>query len=534
MNLALLWIDALLITLLWVTGAAAFLGRINRKWVRWPLSWIAVAVPFVVLGGFLASTVVIRRTLEIGNALFHYVGGLIIGFVVGTILILWRASRRTADSRPAAVSWRRGPLVLGWLVTIVIGYMTITNMDLTLRARCALLSTQLNTLYIAMSPAIVSDSQNAATLYEQAFQRLKDDSHEQDVQNPPTGNNETFDPNEPATIAFLSRHTRTLALLREAAAMPGCRFEQDVKDLNVTMDLSGLNECRNAANVLALDAREEIARGNAAPAIADCAAILGMSRHIGRRPLLVASLVGIGIDAIGNKTLEAALPIVNRPEDLNALHLESLQPFGRAFQQSLWGEERFGLMYYSSMPNNPGAAPKIVADNSQLMASAGIGGSLFRIFFLDLDAYVKLMNNLQNSAVKPYFQVRNHLVYAEGANPHSDILTAIIAPSFNRSFETAARTQAIDVCASTAVAMTKFKLDHGAFPDHLDALVPNYMESVPVDPCDGKPLRLLVNKDRRIIYSVGPDGVDDGGIEGTHGGKGDIVFTLKSAADKHR
>jgi hypothetical protein len=76
--------------------------------------------------------------------------------------------------------------------------------------------------------------------------------------------------------------------------------------------------------------------------------------------------------------------------------------------------------------------------------------------------------------------------------------------------------------------MTRFRLDHGKLPSGLDELVPKYLESIPADPFDGKPLRLAVKEDRRIIYSVGPDGVDDGGVD-IHGkeGKGDVIFTLR-------
>jgi hypothetical protein len=49
----------------------------------------------------------------------------------------------------------------------------------------------------------------------------------------------------------------------------------------------------------------------------------------------------------------------------------------------------------------------------------------------------------------------------------------------------------------------------GALPPTLDALVPEYLDEVPRDPYDGKPIRYSAEK--RIIYSVGMDGVDSGG-----------------------
>jgi hypothetical protein len=78
--------------------------------------------------------------------------------------------------------------------------------------------------------------------------------------------------------------------------------------------------------------------------------------------------------------------------------------------------------------------------------------------------------------------------------------------------------------------MTRFRLDHGTLPSHLDELVPAYLDAVPLDPFDGHPLRLAVKNDHRIIYSVGPDLVDDGGVDMVQG-KGDVTFTLKPPAN---
>ncbi len=43
------------------------------------------------------------------------------------------------------------------------------------------------------------------------------------------------------------------------------------------------------------------------------------------------------------------------------------------------------------------------------------------------------------------------------------------------------------------------------------ALVPRYLAAVPIDPFDGKRLRWCRLHDGLVIYSVGPDGSDDGG-----------------------
>jgi hypothetical protein len=58
--------------------------------------------------------------------------------------------------------------------------------------------------------------------------------------------------------------------------------------------------------------------------------------------------------------------------------------------------------------------------------------------------------------------------------------------------------------------------------------VPKYLDEVPADPFDGNPLRMSAKDGGVLIYSIGPDGKDDGGapLDRKHQ-TGDIVFHLK-------
>lgn len=64
----------------------------------------------------------------------------------------------------------------------------------------------------------------------------------------------------------------------------------------------------------------------------------------------------------------------------------------------------------------------------------------------------------------------------------------------------------------TAIALKRFQLKHGNFPEKLSELTPEFLAAVPLDPVDGKPLRYRRNADGTyLLYSVGENGVDDGG-----------------------
>jgi hypothetical protein len=62
------------------------------------------------------------------------------------------------------------------------------------------------------------------------------------------------------------------------------------------------------------------------------------------------------------------------------------------------------------------------------------------------------------------------------------------------------------------LATERFRQAEGKWPASLDQLRPRFLSEVPLDPFDGKPLRYKRLEDGVIVYSVGADGTDNGGI----------------------
>jgi hypothetical protein len=63
-----------------------------------------------------------------------------------------------------------------------------------------------------------------------------------------------------------------------------------------------------------------------------------------------------------------------------------------------------------------------------------------------------------------------------------------------------------------ALAACEFEQDHGRYPREIGELVPAYLPRVPVDPFSGKPIIYRQTADGYLVYSVGPNGIDDGGV----------------------
>ena len=529
MNLELLWIDLLAITLIWLIFWAACIARLKRRWVRRLLMTVAVLVPSAGITAVVILSTLGKFCYHIEPNHFTFCASLAVAFGVCLIPLLHLAFKRIDAATPAAATWRPAPWFLALVAALSIGYMVLLNMDLAVRARCAIASLELRSDYLAMVPAITSEESNAAPLYDEAFAQLQADfEYEQQVHNPPTGDTRTFDPDEPATITYLNKVAPTLALLRQAASLPGCRFDADLRVQLVPLDklLKSLTDSRNAANVLALDAYEANSHGDIARALDDVTAIFRMSRHMGQRPCLVSALIGIGQDSIGHSMLERTLPLVTSKEQLIHLHTDHLMPLSRIMRLGLISDESLGAVFYGDIVGVPLLKP---LPGVEIFRPTGIQATLFRALLLDVDNYLDFMTEVEDDMTQPIYLGQQRATSLQDRAQHN-FLTAIVAPSLNRLPKILGRGETNDSCGQIAIAMTRYRLDHGAWPADLATLIPNYIATIPADPFDGKPLRFITRGGLPILYSVDVDGVDHGGIDSTQNkGKGDWTYALEPA-----
>jgi hypothetical protein len=90
-------------------------------------------------------------------------------------------------------------------------------------------------------------------------------------------------------------------------------------------------------------------------------------------------------------------------------------------------------------------------------------------------------------------------------------LASWFLPAVARQLRTIPGTLAMLRCAAAALALERYRLAHGRWPEGLDGLTPKLLAEVPADPFDGQPLRFRRLEDGVVVYSVGPDGEDNGG-----------------------
>jgi len=90
-------------------------------------------------------------------------------------------------------------------------------------------------------------------------------------------------------------------------------------------------------------------------------------------------------------------------------------------------------------------------------------------------------------------------------------LPGILTTDFESVFLKEATFEAMMLTTKAGLACKIFRDRYGKYPENLEALVPEILDELPIDPFTGKPLVYKVENNELIIYSFGSNEKDDGG-----------------------
>src|SRR6266404_116109 len=105
------------------------------------------------------------------------------------------------------------------------------------------------------------------------------------------------------------------------------------------------------------------------------------------------------------------------------------------------------------------------------------------------------------------------------------VLASITIPNTIKASQATARNQTLVNEALIACALERFHQRHGSYPENLDALVPKYADALPRDIIQGKSFKYRPTADGAfVLYSVGWNEKDDGGVSASNPADGDWVW----------
>ncbi|HUG19128.1 MAG TPA: hypothetical protein VMM56_09140, partial [Planctomycetaceae bacterium] len=90
-------------------------------------------------------------------------------------------------------------------------------------------------------------------------------------------------------------------------------------------------------------------------------------------------------------------------------------------------------------------------------------------------------------------------------------IAAALLPALNQAIDAIDREEVKYRTLLVTLAGQAFYRDQGRFPEVLDELVPGYLDEIPIDTYDGKPLKYRSNPSGPVVYSVSMNTTDEGG-----------------------
>jgi len=262
----------------------------------------------------------------------------------------------------------------------------------------------------------------------------------------------------------------------------------------------------------------------------------GLSNVFESMPRLVEYLGGVSLTAVAELSLQDSLNLIAfTDEQLSSFQhvLRPLQQYQNLFLQALINE-RVGNIYGFSMPMRDHFGPYGTSQTEQLMyIVSSVSGLKDRDSVLLLNIYDQVIETLQLPVERQFEAFKQLELQCKSYSP--------LIHYFLRSTSGLGQMGLVHLrqvgglrCAETALAVERYRLKYGGLPETLEALVPEFLGEVYLDPFDGKPLRYVLRPEGGYtVYSIGQDGRDNGGLgrkERTlfgNTGDGDLTFTVR-------
>ncbi|MEN9665759.1 MAG: hypothetical protein RLZZ326_2122 [Planctomycetota bacterium] len=517
--------------LLWSAACTAAAARSARRRALWLFLGVALPVlallPWLWASGWLAFGARMRPNWfgpVLTVALSALVGGLWIS----------RAGMMTIASSAVAVA-SRWPVIGLFAFAILakaVSFGTLLILDNAVAAEARAMRVEAAAIMQAALPPTVADAENAARLHLQAGAAIAAAPDLTAADGPLA--DPQFDIASPAVGDLLTHHAALVDTIRRAADMPGCRFARDWARPSIEMLLPEMQAMRTEARILALAARRGSFEGRHAEAVADAVRLGNLGRQAGSEPILVSSLVGLAIDGEALSVVADVLPRLG-PGDAALLDDPGLRDLVSAVPsivRAVNGEEAFGLAMFADFADGREDIHAFGRLSSDATPTAGEGHRLafladprmaiYRVFFLpaDLAGYRDRFRKLRSTAARSVDQRQGwpemkRDIDAIDTDPRrgpDGALARLIVPATEAVFRAQSHAVARHRAAEVLLAATRERLAAGALPAAIDSLVPARLPSVPRDPfTSDSPMRAAFEAGEFSVWSVGPNGTDDGG-----------------------
>ncbi len=284
-----------------------------------------------------------------------------------------------------------------------------------------------------------------------------------------------------------------------------------------TTNMMHAQSLRGVNNLLVTEGLMAAEAGDLRTALRDTHAALNAGRALGDEPLLISQLVRTACQGRTLTLLERALAQGEAPEAQLAAFQKALEDERqdvnflaafrgeRALQHETMQDIREGKISLSGMTGAGGTSWE-----DQLKSKAAEAWALTQVDFAD--AWLLRRNTMFIEIFrKPADEWYAAAPGMKLANSDAPQLASLLGAGLDSTLLAAVRNKARVRCSITMLALERYRLANGHWPQALDELCPTFLTAVPNDPYDRQPLRYRKTEDGVMVYSVGPDQADNGG-----------------------
>lgn len=330
----------------------------------------------------------------------------------------------------------------------------------------------------------------------------------------------------------LGENKRALGLLHKGSSVAECRYDINFRR-GLGTDLSALGKIRNGARLLALEAVLAAEQGRPDQAGKSIAAAIELARSARGCPVIIAYLVGIASDGVAINGLGRVLS--RAPMDKPGL-LRCREGFAKtemggdeALESMLAGERCMTSSLFTEWDHWGSKWEHVL----RMYALVGV---LDRDHVFALDATRGWFELMELPAAKrepagraAWNRIEKQLEAPSVLTDYKYPFSSLILIPYSRALGEAARHTVRLRVVRVALSVELFRLKTEGLPEELSALVPDYIDTLPEDPFDPAGFRYKKLDKGYMVYSVGPNGRDDGGEHDylAENAPDDIAFTVE-------
>lgn len=370
--------------------------------------------------------------------------------------------------------------------------------------------------------------QNAADFYLKAFAHFSPDN-EKATELPIIGRGKLPDGKKPLPeklkkdlSKLLEQNRDALSLLHKATSIKKSRYPIDYTD-GWMVKANHWPKLRRGSRLLEIKTIIESENGRQDSAVNSTIDILRLSQSLRNEPTVISQFVRGALQKTGNRCIERILGNTALTEPQLDRLITSLEEYD---DSQLWTRATAGELclindYLSSIVVRLQKQPELYAHNLPANQSVSEWIWTYRFYealgWRDVDRYFLLKfgrQYVESTKLPPEKQ----LISAKELKLKIEHLPKVAVSAGTLVILVDTSAAQIDDIASkrvvlAALAVERHRNRFGRLPHSLEDLVPEFLKTIPIDPYDGKPLKYKILNPGFVVYSVGDDGMDDGGLK---------------------